>query len=124
MKKEILIVEDNRSQSKILEMFFNHRGFDTFVCENAEDGLKMLKDNHNFCLMTLDINLPGMSGLHLLSLIRKDSKFDDTPIVMISALSQDINIVKAMELGANHYLTKPVSMNKLEGIIEKYLKCI
>jgi len=124
MNKKILIIEDNPSQSKILEMFFRKKGFETIVCDNAEAGLKELEENNDFCLVTLDINLPGMNGLHLLSTIRRDPKFDNFPIVMISALCQDSNIDQAMKLGANDYLTKPVSLDKLESIIQKHIKCM
>ncbi|MBD3808421.1 MAG: response regulator, partial [Epsilonproteobacteria bacterium] len=117
--KKILIIEDNRAQLKILEMFFKQKGFKVICCENAEEGYEFLLKDNEISLVTLDINLPGMNGLHLLSKIRQDSKFDNIPIVMISALCQDSNIEKALELGANDYFVKPVSLEKLESIVKK-----
>lgn len=123
MNHKILIIEDNAGQATMLDFFFKSKGFDTIVCECAEDGFGVLENNKDISLITLDINLPGMNGLHLLAKIKENAKLKHVPIVMISALCQKNNKSKAIELGANDYFVKPISLEELEKIVDTYLKC-
>jgi len=119
--KTIVMIEDNIAQLKILDFFFKKTGFHAIACESAEEGFKTIKKHKDIDLITLDINLPGMNGLQLLKKLRSDTSLKHIPIIMISALKQDINIQNALEMGANDYLPKPVSFEKLEKLVETYL---
>jgi len=117
-----VIIEDNITQLKMLEFFFKKQGFDAITCQSAEEGLEVIEKHRDLDLITLDINLPGMNGLQVLKKLRSDTALRDIPIVMISALKQNVNIQDALKIGANDYLSKPISLKSLEQIVETYLK--
>ena len=84
---------------------------------SGEDALNYLKDKHSEVVLILsDINMPGMSGIELLSKIRHD--YDDPPpapvVMMITAYGDEENHRQAMEKGANDFLTKPLDFNLLK----------
>lgn len=120
--KTIVIIEDNIAQLKILDFFFKKKGFHMITCESAEEGLEAIEKHKDIDMITLDINLPGMNGLQLLKKLRSDASLKHIPIIMISALKQGTNVQNALEMGANDYLPKPVSLEKLEKLVETYLK--
>jgi len=70
----------------------------------------------------LDLNMPGMGGFECLSRVRGMERFHKTPIIMYSTAAHRIDVLRAMESGANRYLKKPSSMNQLKTVLYKYLR--
>ena len=108
MRSEVLlVVDDNEANRDALSRRLRHRGY---VVETAADGHEALAwiDSTRFDLILLDVEMPGMSGLEVLTRIRMERSETELPVIMVTARSQGGDIVEAFQLGANDYVTKPV----------------
>lgn len=107
--KKILIVEDDKN---IAELVAAHLKEDNCIITIEHDGLaghdRALKEN--FDLIILDINLPKMSGIDICKAIRKYKRY--VPVMMMTAKSEENDIVAGLEVGADDYITKPFSVKE------------
>jgi len=107
-QKKILIVEDDPTTINIISYVLSQNNYSVSSSLNAEDGLKMtLKDKPD--LIILDIMLPGMDGFQLLSILKENEETDHIPVVLISSLTGEKDILKGLEIGAVDYILKPFS---------------
>jgi DNA-binding response OmpR family regulator len=116
MAKKILIVEDEATLNKALLEFLTGEGFEILSALDGEKGLEMAKKELPD-LILLDIILPKKDGYEVLDEIRKDEKTKNIPIIMLTNLESQEDILKALEKGATTYLVK--SDYKLEDIVKK-----
>src|SRR5919107_1611601 len=103
----LLIVDDVAENRAILSRRFQRRGFEI---TEAEDGFRALDliASQNFDLVLLDIMMPGIDGLEVLKRIRLQHGPAALPVIMVTACATNEDVVKALSLGANDYVTKPV----------------
>lgn len=101
-----MIVEDDNSLSDIVKKFLVKEGFSVEICADGDIALEKMYDN-NYHLLILDIMLPGVNGHELLKEYRKIS---DSPVLMMTALDDDENEMKAFINETDDYITKPFSM--------------
>ena len=120
-KKHILIIEDEKDIAELLEYNLGVGGYYTYVANNGETGLKVAR-KQNPDLILLDLMLPGIQGLDVCQIIKTDEDTENIPIVMLTALGQEENIVKGLESGADDYITKPFSFKILLARIESVLR--
>src|SRR5690554_6633396 len=99
----ILIVEDEREIAEILEAFLRQRGFRTEWARDGEDALRLFRAARPD-LVLLDLLLPRLDGMEVIKAIRQESR---TPVIMLSARSEELDKVLGLELGADDYITKP-----------------
>ena len=121
---KILVVDDEQDIQPLFKQRFRkeiRNGEMEFVfAYSGEEALDCLKKYHSEAVLILsDINMPGMSGLELLKNIKQ--KYNQPPpvVMMITAYGDDDNYKKAMELGADDFITKPVDFNSLKETIKK-----
>ena len=101
----ILIVDDN---PKFLADALPMYGYEVTVAEDGLEALKILsKENANFDLILLDVMMPNMDGWDTLKAIRKNKKTEYTPVIMITAVSEDQKVVSGLKIGADDYIVKP-----------------
>src|SRR5690348_230152 len=103
----LLIVDDNELNRDMLARRLERKGYSVDVATSAGDLMDRLKQ-HPVDLILLDIEMPGVSGLEALRMIRELHSPIELPIIMVTARNQSEDIVAALDLGANDYLTKPV----------------
>jgi len=117
----ILVVDDNEDNRYTLKRRLKRMGLKKIV--EAENGLEAMKqvELHDFDMILLDIMMPIMDGYEVLKRLRAESRFIHTPIIMISALSDVENVVKAIDLGADDYLLKPFNPVLLRAKVESSL---
>jgi len=116
MAKKILIVEDEASLNKALTEYLVSEGFEVASALDGERGLEMaLREKPD--LILLDVILPKKDGYEVLDNIRKDDKTRKMPVIMLTNLESQDDIMKAMEKGASTYLVK--SDYKLEEVAKK-----
>jgi CheY-like chemotaxis protein len=111
-KKKALIVDDMIINRSTVAGFLLAKGLQI---EQCEDGLKALKfvEANKYDLIFSDIEMPNMNGYELLSRIRRSTNNSKTPVVMLSSLNKPDEIDKAKKLGANHYIVKPFTTEKM-----------
>lgn len=99
----ILVVEDEREIAEILEAFLRQRGFRTEWARDGEEALQLFRAGRPD-LVLLDLLLPRLDGMEVMKAIRRESA---TPVIMLSARSEELDKVLGLELGADDYITKP-----------------
>ncbi len=118
----ILIVEDDPTIRTLLQMMLKAAGF-THVktAARGDDGLEAIRRDRP-SLVLLDLMLPGVDGLTVCSRVRSDPELADVRILMLTAKSEDEDIVRGLELGADDYVTKPFSREVLLARINAVLR--
>jgi len=103
----LLIVDDNEMNRDMLARRLARKGYVIGLAENAQGLLQRVKQDA-VDLVLLDIEMPEISGLDALKTLREHYSQAELPIIMVTAKTQSEDIVKALDLGANDYLTKPI----------------
>ena len=127
MHTKILVVDDEADvQPLFLQRFrkeIKSGEFDFSFALSGEEALGYLEKNHSEVVLILsDINMPGMTGLELLSRIRHDYEKPPPVVMMITAYGDDENRKQAMENGANEFLTKPIDFIFLKEKLHTFLQ--
>jgi len=124
--KQAWIVDDDQEMADAMSMMLSLLDFQTSGFLNARSAAQSLLAGKSPDLMVLDINMPEVSGLDLLEFLRRRSEWKDLPIIMLSSEAADVTVDKAMALGADGYVMKPVTIDELEKEIniafQKHLK--
>jgi CheY-like chemotaxis protein len=119
-RKKILIVEDDATTASIISFVLKKHNYYVNSTLNAEDGLKMtLKEKPD--LIILDIMLPGMDGFQLLSILKENEETAHIPVVLVSSLAGEHDILKGLEIGAEDYILKPFSPRVLHLKVKKLM---
>lgn len=113
-KIRVLAVDDNRTNLHILQVFLKKLGHEVFLAENGEVAVQQFKE-HRPDLVLLDIMMPVMDGFEAARHIKALSQGKWVPIIFLSALNRDENLVEGLEAGADDYLTKPINFVVLEA---------
>ena len=103
----LLIVDDNKMNREVLRLRLDRKGYETEDAENGRQALALIAEQ-SFDLVLLDIMMPDMDGFQVLEMIRKRHSLTALPVIMATAKDMSDDIVKAMSLGANDYVTKPI----------------
>jgi two-component system chemotaxis response regulator CheY len=118
----ILIVEDSPTMRQLLVFALKRlKGADIVEAQDGLDGLRKVTSDH-YDLALVDINMPVMDGLKLISLIRDEDNLKEMPIVVITTEGAKEDRDRALALGANEYLTKPIQANRVLSVAKSLLK--
>lgn len=120
MSKNILIADDNMEIIKILKPYIEKEGFNVIFALDGEEALLKFK-HYNPQLILLDIMMPLMDGIEVCNRIRKES---NTPIIMITAKSEDADKILGLNSGADDYIVKPFSPGEVVARIKAILRRI
>lgn len=120
----IMLVEDNLEDAAVTKLVLKHNKLDKglVIATSGKEALAALQNKSMADLpqlILLDINLPDISGIDLLTSIKKDSNLRDIPVVILTGSNEDQDIQKSYDLGAGSYLVKPISNDALMLVIEK-----
>jgi CheY-like chemotaxis protein len=120
---KILVVDDERDIKILFEQRFRReirdKEIDFAFAFSGEEALVCIENyDHEAVLILSDINMPGMSGLELLDRIKQKARTPPPVVMMITAYGDDENYKRAMELGADDFLTKPVDFTALKEKIK------
>ena len=121
MKKKILLVEDEDHLGIVLKTFFEKKNFNIEVVKDGEDAL-FQADNFKPDVVLLDWMLPNMSGLEICRQIRTTKGMKKTPIIFLTAKGEEEDKLRALDTGADDYITKPFSMRELIARIHGVLR--
>lgn len=119
MDKKVLIVEDDADISGLIEIHLKDMGFETMLADRGDTALEVARSEH-FDFIILDIMLPGKDGLEVCRELRAAKV--KTPILMLTARSEEIDKILGLEMGADDYLTKPFSIRELTARVKAILR--
>ena len=120
--QRILIVEDSPTMRQLLVFALRRlKNVEIVEAQDGMDGLRKVSSDH-FDLALIDINMPVMDGLKLISLIRGEDSLKEIPIVVITTEGANEDRDRALTLGANEYLTKPIQANRVLAVARALLK--
>ncbi|MGA8277207.1 MAG: response regulator transcription factor [Rhodanobacteraceae bacterium] len=114
----ILLVDDDQELTSLLRDFLVREGFEIALAHDAEAALAALREQA-FDALVLDVMMPGRSGLDLLRELRRESA---VPVLMLTALGEDIDRILGLELGADDYLPKPCNPRELAARLRAVLR--
>ena len=121
-KRRILIVEDSPTMRQLLVFALRRlKNVEIVEAQDGMDGLRKVSSDH-FDLALIDINMPVMDGLKLISLMRGEDSLKQIPIVVITTEGAQEDRERALNLGANEYLTKPIQANRVLAVARDLLK--
>ena len=111
-KKRIVVVEDERDMADLVAARLRREGYHVTVAHDGAEGLNLIRSNPPDMAL-LDIMLPGMSGTEIAAAMRSDARTTHVPIIMLTAKSEESDIVVGLKFGADDYVTKPFSLSVL-----------
>ncbi len=119
MRRRLLIVEDDRTLRQALAFNLTREGYEVAAAPDGESALEAAR-NPQLDLIVLDVMLPGMSGVEVLRVLRREGV--TTPVIILSAKGDEIDRVVGLKLGADDYVAKPFSRPELLARIEAVLR--
>jgi two-component system alkaline phosphatase synthesis response regulator PhoP len=119
----ILLVEDEPELREFLTSVFEENGYKTISVEGGKKAFEVLA-SFKPSLMILDHNLPDIKGSQILTTLKSDLKFSDIPVLFLTAVNNEDNIVNAFDMGADDYIEKPFSVNvllrRIKAVLNRY----
>ena len=119
-KMVVLIVDDNPNNLKMLIDFLKESGFKLVVAQNGNEALARVKINKPHIIL-LDIMMPGLDGYETCKQLKSDEKYKDIPIIFMTALSDTGSKIKAFEVGAVDYITKPFNQEEILARVKTHI---
>ncbi|MDD5680260.1 MAG: response regulator [Candidatus Omnitrophica bacterium] len=120
-KSVILVVDDQLQNIELLEAYLVPQGYEVIKAASGKEALEKIVHNQ-IDLILLDIMMPKMSGLELLEKLRADEKTEAIPVVMVTALKETEDKIKALEAGCDDFISKPVDKIELLARVKSILK--
>ncbi|MEW9094554.1 MAG: response regulator transcription factor [Clostridiaceae bacterium] len=109
MRKKILIIEDERKLSEVMALYLKNEGYEVFTASDGDEGESFI-ENAIFDLIILDVMMPKKDGW---SLLKKIKSISSTPVILTTARGEEEDRIFGLELGADDYMVKPLSMREL-----------
>jgi CheY-like chemotaxis protein len=116
----ILVVDDNPLNLKLARLLLDMEGYQVRTAEHAPSALAVLESFHPR-LILMDIQLPGMDGLELTQRLRANPSLDDVIILALTAYAMEADEQKALDVGCDGYIAKPLDTRGLPGVVRAYL---
>ena len=114
----ILVVDDIATNIALVKAMLRNKNYEVISAQSGAQALKIVEEQKPDIII-LDIMMPGMDGYEVLARLRSNEETKDIKVVMLSAISKEEDIQKAMELGADDYITKPIVVKKLHDALDK-----
>lgn len=119
--KTVLVVDDDMRNVFAISSLLESYEVNVIVGRNGKDGIEKLKGNDNIDLILMDIMMPEMDGYEAMRLIRKEKKYQQLPIIALTAKAMKEDRDKCIAAGASEYLSKPVEKDKLLSLLRVWL---
>ncbi len=120
-KGTILVVDDEEDIQELVELHLVREGYDVCTAGSGEEALEVAQAKQP-ALTILDLMLPGIDGLQVCQILKANAKTRNMPIIMLTAKSEESDVVTGLELGADDYITKPFSSKVLVARVRRVLR--
>ena len=120
-EEKILVVDDEDNILELLKFNLENNSYKVVTASNGDEALKLARSEEPN-LILLDLMLPGLDGYELCKEIRRDVNLSHTPIIMITAKSEELDKILGLELGADDYITKPFSIREMLARVKAVLR--
>ena len=117
----ILVVEDDRDIREMVCQSLAQNDYQTIGCANLQEARKSMETVNPDC-MVVDWMLPDGSGIELIRWMRRQQQFQQIPVLMLTARSQEADLITGLDSGADDYLTKPMSLRELNARVRALLR--
>lgn len=115
--KHIWIVDDDEEMGRAVSLMLKLLDCETRHFLNARSAAKSLLAGGQPDMLILDINMPEVSGLDMLEFVRRRREWKNLPVIMLSSEAADVTVDQALQLGANGYVMKPVTIEELDKVM-------
>jgi two-component system cell cycle response regulator DivK len=123
VRKKILIIDDSNTNVVLLEAILNNRGYEIITALNVKQAYTMLQKDRPE-LILLDLLMPKISGYQFLDQLKKNHDTREIPVIIVSAVTDIMNIKKTLDMGAIDYIEKPIDIKTLVRKVEKTFELI
>lgn len=120
----VLIVEDDEHIAYLLEFMLQREGFTTVCATDGRQAERIIATESAPELVVLDYMLPYRSGLELIAMIRGRAEWKDVPVMMLTAKSQEQDIVACLDAGASDYVVKPFQTNEIMARLRRLMRTV
>ena len=120
--RKVWIVDDDEEMARAIQLMLQLIDCEATGYFNARSATQSLLAGNRPDLMILDINMPEVSGLDLLEFLRRRVEWKNLPVIMLSTEAADVTVDKALKLGADGYVMKPVTIEELERAVNNALQ--
>lgn len=120
-QKKILVIEDEADLREILKSNLAKEGYAVLAAKDGETGVKLARSESPDAII-LDLMLPGMDGLQVCRLLKRDALTAGIPVLMATAKAEDVDVVTGLEVGADDYIAKPFSVRVLVARLRNVLR--
>lgn len=117
----VLLVEDDQLSAALVQHRLIKEGHEVVWIEDGREAYSVLQDSR-FDLIILDVKLPGMDGLELLERLRKLPRLASVPVIMLTAMGREEDVVRGFDLGADDYVLKPFSPMELAARVQRLVR--
>ncbi len=119
-KQTILIVEDSASMRKFIALSLKFLGYKVVLAVDGMDAIEKIP-GENIDLVITDLNMPNIDGFSLIEHVRAIEEYKDIPIIVLSSLTEECDIERSIEMGANSYLMKPFNTQVIQSEVKRLL---
>ncbi len=120
-KTRVLVIDDSNTIRRSAEIFLKQGGYDVYLAEDGFDALSKVND-HAPSLIFCDILMPRLDGYQTCAIIKRNSRFADLPVIMLSSKDGLFDKARGRMVGSQDYLTKPFTKDQLLGAVRQHLK--
>ncbi len=120
MKQRVLVVDDNPDSVAIMRGILEAREYDVVAAGSGAEALQLIR-NEAVDVVLLDVMMPEMSGMEVLQRIKEDAATGRLPVILVTAKTQDEDVLSGYQYGADYYITKPFTAKQLIYGIELIL---
>ena len=116
----ILVVDDSPTEQNMIRQPLEASGYQVITASGGEEGIDRM-EHEPFDLVVLDVVMPGKNGFQICRQVRRDGRWKDLPILMVTSKDQDADRFWGMKQGATEYITKPFEPNELVSAVQRHI---
>lgn len=120
MKKTVMIVDDESELRSSISTFLQNEGYLTLNARNGNEALRLIEENKNIDIMLLDVMMPEKDGYETLRDLRMAK--NGTPVILLTAKTDEVDKLLGLEIGADDYITKPFSLREVVARMKAVLR--